>query len=104
LLQDFLGFGLRVRPNPSKSPNSAQQISHRLGGLSESAACRQLITENFDEICHEALSHRNSRSPHIQAALLNLLPRLAAFNTVKFSKEYVLKTSIKIKIKQILKL
>jgi serine/threonine-protein kinase mTOR len=45
------------------------------------------MAENFDEICHQALSHRNSRSPHIQSALLNLLPRLAAFNKAKFSKE-----------------
>jgi serine/threonine-protein kinase mTOR len=74
--------------NPtSKSPNSSQQSNHRLGGLSESAACRQLMAENFDEICHQALGHRNSRSPHIQSALLNLLPRLAAFNKAKFSKE-----------------
>ncbi|CAB3378482.1 Hypothetical predicted protein [Cloeon dipterum] len=88
--QELLGFGLRVRITPSsKSPASSQQKIHRLQGLSESAACRQLIAENFDEICTQALSHRNSRSPHIQSALLNLLPRLAAFNKSKFSKDHL---------------
>jgi FKBP12-rapamycin complex-associated protein len=56
-------------------------------GLSESAACRQLMGEHLDSICREALSHRAARSSHIQAALLNMLPRLAAFNKDKFVKE-----------------
>ncbi|XP_059477089.1 serine/threonine-protein kinase mTOR [Neocloeon triangulifer] len=87
---ELLGFGLRVRPTPTaKSPANSQQNCHRLMGLSESAACRQLIGENFDEICLQALYHRSSRSPHIQSALLNLLPRLAAFNKAKFSKDHL---------------
>ncbi|KAK6628142.1 hypothetical protein RUM43_001953 [Polyplax serrata] len=52
--------------------------------LCESAACKQLVTEKMDEICTEALAQRLSRSPHVQQALLALLPRLAAFNKDKF--------------------
>lgn len=52
--------------------------------LCESSACRQLVTEKFDEICRESLAQRLSRSPHVQQALLALLPRLAAFNKDKF--------------------
>lgn len=52
--------------------------------LCESSACRQLVTEKMDEICREVLQQRMSRSPHVQQALLILLPRLAAFNREKF--------------------
>lgn len=52
--------------------------------LCESSACKQLVAEKMDEICTEALAQRLSRSPHVQQALLALLPRLAAFNKEKF--------------------
>ncbi|KAF4530221.1 hypothetical protein B566_EDAN017958, partial [Ephemera danica] len=57
-------------------------------GMSESAACRQLMMEHLDFVCRETLSNRASRSSHIQAAILNMLPRLAAFNRSKFVHEH----------------
>uniref|UniRef100_A0A1B6E046 Serine/threonine-protein kinase TOR n=1 Tax=Clastoptera arizonana TaxID=38151 RepID=A0A1B6E046_9HEMI len=62
-------------------PNNKTNADH---ALYESAACRSLITEHFDDICNEVLSQRISRSPHIQHTLFAILPRLAAFNKEKF--------------------
>ncbi|KAJ1521597.1 hypothetical protein ONE63_003248 [Megalurothrips usitatus] len=59
----------------------------------ESAACRQLIMERYDEICSCVLAQRLVRSSHPQHTLLTLLPRLAAFNREKFRKHH-LHTSI----------
>ena len=56
-------------------------------GVHESAACRVLIKENLEKISQAVLSHRNSRNPYIQHALLALLPRLAAFDCAHFVKE-----------------
>ena len=50
----------------------------------ESAACRSIISEHFDQICTSVLTQRVSRSSHIHNTLLAILPRLAAFNKNKF--------------------
>lgn len=76
-LKSPLGRGQKTNA-PGISGSGHSQI------LCESSACRQLVTEKFDEICKEALAQRLSRSLHIQQALLALLPRLAAFNRDKF--------------------
>lgn len=55
----------------------------------ESAACRVLISENFDEICSSVMAQRVSRSPYIHNTLLTILPRLAAFNKDRFVKTLV---------------
>ncbi|XP_034935910.1 serine/threonine-protein kinase mTOR [Chelonus insularis] len=57
--------------------------------LHESAACRQLMQERLDDFYTDVMNQRSSRSPHIQHALMTLLPRLVAFNTEKFNKEYL---------------
>ncbi|PNF25178.1 Serine/threonine-protein kinase mTOR, partial [Cryptotermes secundus] len=62
--------------------------NHRLS-LYESAACRQLMTERFDDVCKDVLTQRNSRSPHVHHTLLEILPRLAAFNKEKFVKTHL---------------
>ena len=59
--------------------------NHRLS-LYESAACRQLMVENFDSVCTDVLSQRVVRNMHIQHTLLAILPRLASFNKDKFVK------------------
>lgn len=47
----------------------------------ESAACRALLLAKLDEATiNEVTSQRHSRNAHIQQALMQLLPRLAAFN------------------------
>ncbi|KAJ9575042.1 hypothetical protein L9F63_007777, partial [Diploptera punctata] len=55
----------------------------------ESAACRQLMIENFDSVCTDVLSQRVVRNMHIQHTLLAILPRLAAFNKDKFVKAHL---------------
>ncbi|PSN34470.1 Serine/threonine-protein kinase mTOR [Blattella germanica] len=62
--------------------------NHRLS-LYESAACRQLMTERFDDVCSDVLSQRVVRNSHIQHTLLAILPRLAAFNKEKFVKAHL---------------
>ena len=53
----------------------------------ESAACRQLIMERYNDICTDVLAQRIVRNSHIQHTLLTVLPRLAAFNREKFTKQ-----------------
>lgn len=52
----------------------------------ESAACRHLTAEHFDDICANTLGQRLSKSPHVQSALMGILPRLAAFDRSRFSE------------------
>jgi hypothetical protein len=59
-------------------PSTRRPVSH------ESVECRALLTQNFDRISELVLRQKNSKSFHIQAALLALLPRLAAFKRVRF--------------------
>lgn len=54
----------------------------------ESAACRQLTADHFDEICANTLRHSISKSSHVQAALMGILPRLAAYDRTRFSDRY----------------
>lgn len=51
----------------------------------ESAACRQLIMERFEDICIDVLAQRFVRNTHLQHTLLTILPRLAAFDREKFT-------------------
>nr|CAB3264065.1 serine/threonine-protein kinase mTOR-like [Phallusia mammillata] len=55
---------------------------------SKSLSCCDLIAENFDDICKFVLLHRTSRNVLIQHSIMSLLPRLAAFDTEKFSVSY----------------
>lgn len=52
----------------------------------ESAACRQLTADHFDDICANTLGQRISKSSHVQAALMGILPRLAACDRTRFSE------------------
>lgn len=53
----------------------------------ESSACKNLLQENYDQVCSTALSHRLSRNLLVTSALMKLLPRLAAFNKSIFVKK-----------------
>ncbi|XP_043460744.1 serine/threonine-protein kinase mTOR isoform X2 [Leptopilina heterotoma] len=65
----------------SKNALNAQSSHHP---THESTACRGLMLEKLDDVSDEVMNQRISRNPHIQNALMNLLPRLAAFNREKF--------------------
>nr|QXN57741.1 serine/threonine-protein kinase [Bemisia tabaci] len=57
--------------------------------LYESAACRSLMLERFDDVCYMVLQQRNSRSSYIQHILFTILPRLAALNKEKFVEQHL---------------
>lgn len=55
----------------------------------ESAYSREILTEQYITICDNVLEQRVSKSPHVQNALLKILPRLAAFNHEVFVQRYL---------------
>uniref|UniRef100_A0A5F8HCW1 Serine/threonine-protein kinase mTOR n=1 Tax=Monodelphis domestica TaxID=13616 RepID=A0A5F8HCW1_MONDO len=69
--QGIMGFG--TSPLPAKST------------LVESRCCRDLMEEKFDQVCQWVLKCRNSKNSLIQMTILNLLPRLAAFQPSAFT-------------------
>ncbi|XP_015233310.1 PREDICTED: serine/threonine-protein kinase mTOR [Cyprinodon variegatus] len=71
----FLGFG--ATPAPAKS------------SLVESRYCRELMEERFDQVCRWVLKYKTSKNPLIQMTILNLLPRLAAFQPHTFTDQYL---------------
>uniref|UniRef100_A0A674NNJ5 Serine/threonine-protein kinase TOR n=1 Tax=Takifugu rubripes TaxID=31033 RepID=A0A674NNJ5_TAKRU len=73
--QGFLTFG--AAPAPAKT------------SLVESRYCRELMEERFDQVCRWVLKYRTSKNPLIQMTILNLLPRLAAFQPHIFTDQYL---------------
>lgn len=67
--------------------------SKSVNNLSESASCRQILMDNYEDICSKVLDQRISKSPHVQQTLYSILPRLAALNKDVFVKNY-LKTTV----------
>ncbi|ALC39457.1 Tor, partial [Drosophila busckii] len=55
----------------------------------ESAYAHEILKANFLTICDNVLDQRNSKSPYVQQALLQILPRLAAFNREAFVAKYL---------------
>ena len=70
-LHDGAGVGSGVPP--------LALVGHAHFPVVESHSCRQLVDDHFDELCGQTLQQRLSRSAHVQATLMALLPRLAAF-------------------------
>lgn len=61
--------------------------------VQESAACRQIILENYDDICQRIMEQRFVKSTYVQQTLFSILPRLVAFNREQFGR-YHLNTTI----------
>ncbi|KAL7026943.1 hypothetical protein ACKWTF_005245 [Chironomus riparius] len=57
--------------------------------INESPTCRQIIETNYNEICKHVLEQMLSKSSYVQQSLLNILPRLAAFNRNDFVKNHL---------------
>lgn len=57
--------------------------------INESATCRQIIVDNYNEICAKVLDQRHLKTSYVQKSLLNILPRLAAFNCEEFVKKHL---------------
>ncbi|KAK0179190.1 hypothetical protein PV327_008004 [Microctonus hyperodae] len=74
------------------SDDNSCSPQHTLYPVHESAACRALMQERFDDFYNDVMNQKLSRNPHIQHTLMTVLPRLVAFNTDKFNKEYLRET------------
>jgi FKBP12-rapamycin complex-associated protein len=57
--------------------------------VQESATCRNIIVDSYEGICQRVLEQKYSKSIHVQQSLLNILPRLAAFNRDLFVKNHL---------------
>ncbi|KAK3923760.1 Serine/threonine-protein kinase mTOR [Frankliniella fusca] len=81
----------RKTPVGSKSPLGPHRESVPAASIIyESAACRQLIMERFDDICHYFVQAQHfARNSYLQHSLLTILPRLAAFNREKFTRDHL---------------
>ncbi|KMY89998.1 serine/threonine-protein kinase Tor [Drosophila simulans] len=55
----------------------------------ESAYAQEILQEHYTNICDNVLEQRTSKSPYVQQALLQILPRLAAFNRAVFVEKYL---------------
>lgn len=78
--------------SPSSYPydyDSDSKFSRQHLSINESATCRQIIIDNFDEICAKVLEQRHLKTSYVQQSLLNILPRLAAFNREEFVKKHL---------------
>lgn len=64
-----------------------------LNNLSESAVCRQILLDNYEDICAKVFDQRISKSSHVQQTLYSILPRLAALSKEIFVRNY-LKTTV----------
>lgn len=57
--------------------------------VQESAVCRQIIIENYEDICHRIIEQRTVKSAHVQQSLFSILPRLVAFNRDMFERQHL---------------
>ncbi|XP_037955980.1 serine/threonine-protein kinase Tor [Teleopsis dalmanni] len=55
----------------------------------ESTYSREILTENYITICDNVLEQRLSKSTYVQQGLLQILPRLAAFDRNTFVQKYL---------------
>lgn len=90
---------LKIPFTEKKSPTkSAKEITHKecypklarqVSVPQESNLCRQLVIDNYEEICTKVLDQRVSRSLHVHQVIMSILPRLAAFNREVFVKRHL---------------
>lgn len=55
----------------------------------ESPACHQLVAEKFPYICIDIMQQKFNRYSYVQQTLLNILPRLAAFDKTDFVQKHL---------------
>lgn len=78
--------------SPSSYPydyDTDSKFSRQHLSINESATCRQIIVDHYDEICTKVLEQRHLKTSYVQQSLLNILPRLAAFNREEFVKKHL---------------
>ncbi|KAF5280820.1 hypothetical protein FQR65_LT14927 [Abscondita terminalis] len=85
----FKSIHSKVSPSYQTISLNGQNNNGQHKTVNESSVCRQLVFEKYDYICLDVIAQNNARSPHIQNVLLSILPRLAAFNRIHFSENYL---------------
>lgn len=60
--------------------------------IPESTACRQIITENYEDICTRIMEQRSVRSTYVQQTLFSILPRIVALNRELFVENHLSNT------------
>ncbi|CAG9812455.1 unnamed protein product [Phaedon cochleariae] len=74
-------------PNPNKKAANYQALSAlspEKPVIIQSALCHHLVAEKFTYICIDVMNHKFIRYSYVQQTLLNILPRLAAFDKRDF--------------------
>lgn len=62
------------------------------GNIQESAVCRQIIIDNYDDICQHIMEQRSVKLLYVQQSLFSILPRLVAFNRDLFVRDHLSST------------
>ena len=57
--------------------------------LVQSSTCTEIIAEHYDLICTNVLAQRNVKNANVQSALLRVIPKIAAFDSEHFCKNYL---------------
>lgn len=57
--------------------------------IQESTVCRQIIIENYEDICQKIIEQRVIKSAYVQQSLFSILPRLVAFNRESFERQHL---------------
>ncbi|XP_068151798.1 serine/threonine-protein kinase mTor-like isoform X2 [Drosophila tropicalis] len=81
-----LGTEKQFRNNNAKNEIGTKFSSHN---VFESAYAHEILAEHYVTICDNVLEQRFSKSPYVQQGLLQILPRLAAFNREVFVQKYL---------------
>ncbi|XP_050511015.1 serine/threonine-protein kinase Tor [Diabrotica virgifera virgifera] len=83
---------LFMYPTPNKKSANYQilaAIQPEKPIIIESSACHQLILEKFPYLCIDVMQQKFSRYTYVQQTLLNILPRLAAFDRKDFVEKHL---------------
>ncbi|KAG8190056.1 hypothetical protein JTE90_023028 [Oedothorax gibbosus] len=92
--QKGIGLSAVVRYHKALGTYPGDLLPTRHTQVYESNTCKLLMAEHFDKICQQVLCYKNIKNVYIQQTLLNILPRLAAFNTRKFVASYLNETMV----------
>ncbi|CAL1276555.1 unnamed protein product [Larinioides sclopetarius] len=90
--QKGIGLSAVVRYHKALGTYPGDLMPSRRTQVCESNTCKLLMNEHFDTVCQQVLRYKSIKNLHIQQTLLNILPRLAAFQTKRFVTNYLSET------------
>lgn len=84
------------RPLPINPSSNKKSANHILAALIpekpiiiESSICHQLMSDKYEYTCLDVIHQKFSRQSYVQQTLMNILPRLAAFNRELFVQKHL---------------